>query len=370
MINIFKKKDDEKTVIIGDSKTVSGSDSRSVSNPDTEEKINSVENSQNSHLFSPPTNLPDLAKDMYDNTVQRPVSEKNDLEKMRDDLKDMSKQQKFARIPTEPVSASVPNLDLNLIRRHDTNDNIVPGAKNATEQTRTEPVNDKKIFYPEREYLQQPNLNFVRGEALFDYIENLIHTGKFKEANMLLSNIVSSLNEFHGKGIDELKDLEKIWLFMKHKSDAVNTLLYGVETEISLKSLSLASNYAGSNQKSVNNLDRNVLNEDFMQLLKKTSTEGVSQSNIDRADSKNTDFFVDDGRFFYVSNGLVLKSLRELINALHSIPDEIFYFHVNSEKNDFANWVNDVLNRRDIADNIRKYYSKKGLIGYLESLFR
>lgn len=50
--------------------------------------------------------------------------------------------------------------------------------------------------------------------------------------------------------------------------------------------------------------------------------------------------------------------------------DETFYTHVSNEKNDFAMWVNDVLNRKDIADNIRIYYSKKGLISYLESLFR
>ena len=37
--------------------------------------------------------------------------------------------------------------------------------------------------------------------------------------------------------------------------------------------------------------------------------------------------------------------------------DEVFKFHVNKEKNDFANWIEDILGDKDLAKAIRK--SKK-----------
>jgi hypothetical protein len=66
---------------------------------------------------------------------------------------------------------------------------------------------------------------------------------------------------------------------------------------------------------------------------------------------------IDPQNYFYVCNGDVLKDLRELLNELNSMDDAAFKYHVNSEKNDFYNWVKDVLKDNPLANKIRN--SKK-----------
>ncbi len=56
----------------------------------------------------------------------------------------------------------------------------------------------------------------------------------------------------------------------------------------------------------------------------------------------------EDKRFI-VSDGSVLKNIRELADALDSMTEDIFRAHVNDFKNDFANWVRDVFNEHDLA---------------------
>jgi hypothetical protein len=47
---------------------------------------------------------------------------------------------------------------------------------------------------------------------------------------------------------------------------------------------------------------------------------------------------------FWVNCGPILKDLRELGNALaHNVSDAQFDYHVNASRNDFANWVEAVL---------------------------
>jgi hypothetical protein len=54
---------------------------------------------------------------------------------------------------------------------------------------------------------------------------------------------------------------------------------------------------------------------------------------------------------FWTCNGTVLRNLRELRTLLNALNDNAFKYHVNTEnkKNDFANWINDVIGDRELA---------------------
>jgi len=56
---------------------------------------------------------------------------------------------------------------------------------------------------------------------------------------------------------------------------------------------------------------------------------------------------------FFLKDGRKLKSLHELINAFDEMSDEVFHYHVNEEKNDFANWINDVMDEKKLASEIK-----------------
>ena len=61
---------------------------------------------------------------------------------------------------------------------------------------------------------------------------------------------------------------------------------------------------------------------------------------------------------FYLCDGRVLKNLKELKSVLTSMDDGIYYYHVNQEKNDFANWIHDVMKDFTLARQLRSCCSK------------
>ena len=63
---------------------------------------------------------------------------------------------------------------------------------------------------------------------------------------------------------------------------------------------------------------------------------------------------VPGDKVFWVHDGSVLKNLNELAEALRKMKNEIFKYHVNSEKNDFYNWVRDVINDHELAGQIKE----------------
>lgn len=61
---------------------------------------------------------------------------------------------------------------------------------------------------------------------------------------------------------------------------------------------------------------------------------------------------------FWVNNGPILKNMEELVNVLPQISDEIFRHHVNSEKNDFSTWINEVIGDKKLANDLLSSKSK------------
>ena len=70
---------------------------------------------------------------------------------------------------------------------------------------------------------------------------------------------------------------------------------------------------------------------------------------------------------FWVNNGPVIKNLSEMSDSLASMKDDIFKHHVNKEKNDFGNWVRDVLKDAELADEIAGIKSKERILKKVRS---
>lgn len=52
---------------------------------------------------------------------------------------------------------------------------------------------------------------------------------------------------------------------------------------------------------------------------------------------------------FRCCDGAVFWNLRDLARAVSSMKGDVFSFHVNDQKNDFANWIADVIGDRSLA---------------------
>jgi hypothetical protein len=57
---------------------------------------------------------------------------------------------------------------------------------------------------------------------------------------------------------------------------------------------------------------------------------------------------------FRCHDGLILQGMKELGNDLNSMADETYVFHANTEKNDFTNWVRDVIKDDVLAKDLQK----------------
>jgi len=70
---------------------------------------------------------------------------------------------------------------------------------------------------------------------------------------------------------------------------------------------------------------------------------------------------------FWVNNGPIIRNLSEMADALGPMKDEIFSHHVNKEKNDFGNWVRDVLKDEELANDIARIKSKERILKKVQS---
>jgi len=68
--------------------------------------------------------------------------------------------------------------------------------------------------------------------------------------------------------------------------------------------------------------------------------------------------FAPKGQEFWLKNGKSLNSLHMLKEELPSMSNDIYDNHVNDDKNDFAQWVQDSMNDIELAGKMKKAKNK------------
>jgi len=61
---------------------------------------------------------------------------------------------------------------------------------------------------------------------------------------------------------------------------------------------------------------------------------------------------------FWVNDGCILHNMKDLADELKNMSDDAFLYHANTEKNDFINWVRDVIRDETLAREMRKASTK------------
>ncbi|TAL57528.1 MAG: hypothetical protein EPN86_01885 [Nanoarchaeota archaeon] len=69
----------------------------------------------------------------------------------------------------------------------------------------------------------------------------------------------------------------------------------------------------------------------------------------------------------WLSNGMVVKSLDDLSEAVSAMSEATFHYHVNVERNDFANWIQDVIGDKDLAMKLSKVHKRTDFYSLLKS---
>ncbi len=79
----------------------------------------------------------------------------------------------------------------------------------------------------------------------------------------------------------------------------------------------------------------------------------VPVQRVSKAQAKQWLSSVPGDKVFYCVNGEVYNNLADLKSALDRLQNDHFVYHVNSEKNDFGNWIRDVIGDQKLAQDIR-----------------
>jgi len=69
---------------------------------------------------------------------------------------------------------------------------------------------------------------------------------------------------------------------------------------------------------------------------------------------------------FRTKDGKEIRSLHELHYVLTKMNNEIFNYHVNENKNDFANWIRDTFKDNDLAEAVKKAKTKEAIASIIK----
>lgn len=78
-------------------------------------------------------------------------------------------------------------------------------------------------------------------------------------------------------------------------------------------------------------------------------------------------FSVEENLSFYLNDGRKLYNLRDLENALQGMNIALFSQHVSEEKNDFAQWIQDVFGYVELANQMKRVKTVKSALQKVKS---
>lgn len=69
---------------------------------------------------------------------------------------------------------------------------------------------------------------------------------------------------------------------------------------------------------------------------------------------------------FFAANGSMYANLYQLFAGLHLMDEHTFWHHVSHDKNDFANWVQDVFGHQKLARALALAPDRRSMADILE----
>ncbi len=82
-------------------------------------------------------------------------------------------------------------------------------------------------------------------------------------------------------------------------------------------------------------------------MAKKVKPQEMSKEQAVKLLSK-----VPEEHAFWCHDGSIFRDIKELAEGLVTMSDEVFAYHANPEKNDFSNWVRDVIKDEKLARDL------------------
>lgn len=88
---------------------------------------------------------------------------------------------------------------------------------------------------------------------------------------------------------------------------------------------------------------------------KKTGRQQTNKSSTKKRTAKKKVFTsIPEEKFFVLVNGKRLKHFVDLAHELEHMSKDVLDHHVNEARHDFANWIRDVFDEHELAEEVSK----------------
>lgn len=163
-----------------------------------------------------------------------------------------------------------------------------------------------------------------------------------EELSNKLSKYTNDNKSYDDMNVEHLDSLQKYTADMKSKLDEIEKRNLEAYTQKAKKTLGEALKY-----------------------IHRINYEKENKASHSNKEISYLDKLIPDEKAFILSNGVKLRSLRDLQEYTHFMTTDIFNFHVNEFKNDFVNWINNVIENIELAkelESVKDLYEFKKII--------
>ena len=101
--------------------------------------------------------------------------------------------------------------------------------------------------------------------------------------------------------------------------------------------------------------------------VKKTTKKVAKKATFKRVSCSSCTVTCDPSEAFWVNDGPILYSLKDLLEALESMTDEQYAHHAKQGENDFAKWVQHCIKDAGCATSLRRVKTRSGAVKILVS---
>jgi len=100
--------------------------------------------------------------------------------------------------------------------------------------------------------------------------------------------------------------------------------------------------------------------------VKSTTKSAKPESEIARSQAEKYLARVPENQVFWCNNGSILNDVMELKDALANMTDQTFSYHSNEIKQDFSNWIRNVIGDNTLAKDLETAANREQALKMVE----
>ena len=99
----------------------------------------------------------------------------------------------------------------------------------------------------------------------------------------------------------------------------------------------------------------------YERMLKKVKPQARTRKRVNKQANEQANVLLmkaPEEHVFWCHDGTIFRDIKDLADGLGTMSGEIYAYHASLERNDFCNWVRDVIGDQDLAGELAEATSQ------------